>query len=162
MAQMQQQPQGGMVYGQAGQPAMGNVPAGTTVVVVQQVSYGSVNCPEASKIMTDGLFGCCDDAETCLCAYFCGPCAIGTWVERAGLGDCCGTCCMTILCSCGCFTGGKRGELYRKLGLQDPGCCMNCMCHTCCPFCAVAQEGRAAKALMAAGFGKPLGPVATR
>jgi hypothetical protein len=40
------------------------VPAGTTVIVVQNPT-GAVNCPEAAKILQEGLCGCCDDLETC-------------------------------------------------------------------------------------------------
>jgi Cys-rich protein (TIGR01571 family) len=147
---------------------MASVPAGTTVIVVQSNS-GAVNCPEAAKIMQEGLCGCCEDLETCLCATFCWSCAFGTWIERAGMGQCCGPCCVYscmmyfgMWCCLACYAGNYRTMLFLRLGLPDPGCCANWCIHLWCRCCAIAQEGRAAKAMMAAGVGKPMAPAAGR
>lgn len=168
------QPQYGQPqYGQPqyGQPQYGQPQPGATVIVVQQ--GGPTRCPEAEQILTAGLCGCCDDCETCLCATFCWPCAFGTYVERAQLGTCCGSCCMYTCCCVlwwtrpclACYAGNMRSSLFQKVGLPDPGCCINWLCHCCCTCCALAQEGRAAKKLWmmnGGAAGKPMDANAQR
>lgn len=161
--QTMQQPQYGQPQPQYGQP-MGQ--PGTTVIVVQQ---GPTRCPEAEQILTSGFCGCFDDCETCLCAWFCQGCAFGTYIERAGLGSCCGACCLYwclctyARCCLACYAGNMRSALFQKVGLPDPGCCINWCCHTCCACCALAQEGRAAKKLWQMnGGGKPMAAGAQR
>lgn len=159
--QAMQQPQ----YGAPQYGAPQGAP-GTTVIVVQQ---GPVRNAEAEQILTSGLCGCFDDCETCLCATFCAPCAYGTNMERAGLSSCCGACfvyaCLCTACRpcLACYAANMRTALFMKVGLPDPGCCINWCCHCCCACCTIAQEGRAAKKIwMANGGDKPAGMAAQR
>jgi len=119
----------------------------------------------AKQIFEAGICtGCCDDMEVCMCSFCCPYCAYGQAQEKAGLNTCFSACCMYCCLDamgCGACVGqGGRGMLQVKAGIENAGCMTNWCCHCCCRCCAIAQEGRAAKAL--AGEGKPTQPAAAR
>jgi len=105
---------------------------------------------KAAKIMKEGLFSCFDDAETCFCAFFCTPCAVGTNMERAGKGQCLTWGCLYfcgLYFQCPCVCGMMARQNIQRASNVPLTEVENCLLHTfCCP-CAIAQEGRAAKAL---------------
>eukprot|EP01098_Paradermamoeba_levis_P004486 TRINITY_DN1918_c0_g1_i3.p1 TRINITY_DN1918_c0_g1~~TRINITY_DN1918_c0_g1_i3.p1 ORF type:complete len:127 (-),score=17.09 TRINITY_DN1918_c0_g1_i3:186-512(-) len=96
-----------------------------------------------------GICDCCQDYESCLCAWCC-PChQFGKNMAMFGNDSdycayCCGWYCLSMFaCSCllGCL---KRGEIRAKYDIAG-NACGDCCCHYCCMCCALAQEAREIK-----------------
>jgi len=137
------------VYGQPGYaPQVVLAPTGM-VIMATGIPMEPV-CPDAAWVMMNAPFACCDDCETCICGFFFPPCAFGRNGQRAGLGDCCGDCCIYYCFGhFPCLGGARRQQFYRKLRLPDPGCFATC-CFVCwCRHCALAHEGRVSKLMEA-------------
>mmetsp|Transcript_4155 Transcript_4155/g.3520 ORF Transcript_4155/g.3520 Transcript_4155/m.3520 type:complete len:137 (+) Transcript_4155:125-535(+) len=96
----------------------------------------------------ESLCGCFSDIGSC-CISCCFPCfQYGENKSRVDGGGSFGPCCMYLLTSfigvhtcLGCMT---RGRIREKYGI--PGSApVDCLCHCCCPCCALAQEAREIK-----------------
>jgi len=140
-------PQMQPIYAQGMQPM-----AMQAAIVAQPIvsSSEALGKAKAAEIMRNGFFGCFDDAETCLCGFCCLPCAIGINVDRVGKGSCPLWCC---LYSIGAYFGGycccgmaARENVQLAAGVPVTAA-ENCILHWLCCCCAIAQEGRAAKAI---------------
>jgi len=105
---------------------------------------------KAANIMANGLFSCFDDCESCLYATLCPCCAVGTNVERTGQGSCAlwGFLYLVgLYFQCPCVCGMISREKVQQAARVPVTPVENCLLHTFCICCAIAQEGRATKAL---------------
>jgi len=96
----------------------------------------------------EGLCGCFNNCEICVCSFFC-PCVqFGKNSEAIDGSDCflwgVGYLC-TVYCGIGMIMGClKRNQLRQKYAIEG-GPCEDFCVHCLCPCCALAQEGRELK-----------------
>lgn len=130
---------------QGGYQQGGYQPQQQTQITIH-VDPGMQNDPNFVKgvaIMNNEFCGCCSDPMICL-ASSCFPfCIFGYNYSVSGQGS--------FLCCCfyPCLACSSRDYIYRSLGLNSPGCLVNCLVHWCAPLhiCSLTQETRAIKHL---------------
>eukprot|EP01098_Paradermamoeba_levis_P004438 TRINITY_DN1903_c0_g1_i2.p1 TRINITY_DN1903_c0_g1~~TRINITY_DN1903_c0_g1_i2.p1 ORF type:complete len:113 (-),score=22.26 TRINITY_DN1903_c0_g1_i2:278-616(-) len=101
----------------------------------------------------NGLCGCMDDMETCLCACFCPCIQFGKNYEALeGSGFvpmCVAWTCLSMMGKLSCFLGCfRRAELRKRFNIKGNSVEDFC-CHCCCDCCAIAQEAREIKGRIA-------------
>jgi len=92
--------------------------------------------PQNQREFSSGLFDCFSDCKSCICAFFCLPCAACKVASRMGENGCCVGCCLAPVTWI-----ALRTKLRTMYGINGSICSDYCTV-ACCAECAVCQLDR--------------------
>jgi hypothetical protein len=104
--------------------------------------------------MNNHLFGCIEDQTDCCYGLVCRPCHLGALAQRAGVGNCLDTCCVSLaahlVCASTCHERNVVQSALYQVGVTAPvGAFACCFCAPClqCQASREVQDRQAAAAL---------------